>query len=122
MKAVKICSGRRTDRFTFSSGHSIEWADVRRVATQDFEREEVEAEPEAESTSGAWSRVDVDSERPPHVAAGASCALRAPLECADCVPMRRASLFIEQSPVLLSVCPYLCLGRTDRSLVSYNML
>lgn len=75
MKAVKICSGRRTDRFTFSSGHSIEWADVRRVATQDFEREEVEAEPEAESTSGAWSRVDVDSERPPHVAAGASCAL-----------------------------------------------
>ncbi|CAH2107920.1 unnamed protein product [Euphydryas editha] len=39
----------------------------------DFERDEVEAEPEVDSAAGAWSRVDVHSERPPDIAAGA-CA------------------------------------------------
>ncbi|XP_026501341.2 U4/U6.U5 tri-snRNP-associated protein 1 [Vanessa tameamea] len=43
----------------------------------DFERDEVEAEPEVDTNSGAWSRVDVDSEKPADIAAGAAGGLEA---------------------------------------------
>ncbi|XP_034826911.1 U4/U6.U5 tri-snRNP-associated protein 1 [Maniola hyperantus] len=43
----------------------------------DFEREETELEPEADDAAGAWSRVDVDSEQPPDLAAGSSAGLEA---------------------------------------------
>ncbi|KAF9411698.1 hypothetical protein HW555_009564 [Spodoptera exigua] len=43
----------------------------------DFEREDTEAEPEADSNAGAWSRVDVDNEKPADLAAGSCVGLEA---------------------------------------------
>ncbi|XP_041987763.1 U4/U6.U5 tri-snRNP-associated protein 1 isoform X2 [Aricia agestis] len=37
----------------------------------DFEKEEVEAEPDVDMNAGAWSLVDVDNEKPPDLVAGA---------------------------------------------------
>lgn len=37
---------------------------------QDFEREEMETEADAEAAGSAWSRVDVGNEKPPDLAAG----------------------------------------------------
>lgn len=39
------------------------------VCVQDFEREE-ELEPEVEPNAGAWSRVDVNNEKPADLVAG----------------------------------------------------
>ncbi|XP_052739540.1 U4/U6.U5 tri-snRNP-associated protein 1 isoform X2 [Bicyclus anynana] len=41
-----------------------------RAEIMDFDREETDAEPEAEAAAGAWSRVDVHSERPAELGAG----------------------------------------------------
>ncbi|CAH0714097.1 unnamed protein product, partial [Brenthis ino] len=43
----------------------------------DFDREEAEPEPETEPAAGAWSRVDVDSEQPADLGAGATAGLEA---------------------------------------------
>ncbi|CAK1549286.1 unnamed protein product [Leptosia nina] len=43
----------------------------------DFEREEMEAEPETEVGSSAWSRVDIGNEKPPDLVAGSSVGLEA---------------------------------------------
>lgn len=43
----------------------------------DFERDDIEPEPEATSNAGAWSRVDVGSEKPPDLAAGSGVGLEA---------------------------------------------
>ncbi|CAH1646858.1 unnamed protein product [Spodoptera littoralis] len=43
----------------------------------DFEREDMEVEAEADSTAGAWSRVDVDNEKPADLAAGSHVGLEA---------------------------------------------
>ncbi|CAH0581080.1 unnamed protein product [Chrysodeixis includens] len=43
----------------------------------DFEREDMEVEPEGDSNAGAWSRVDVDNEKPADLAAGSCVGLAA---------------------------------------------
>lgn len=83
--------------------------------TQDFEREEAEAEPEAESTSGAWSRVDVDSERPPHVAAGTCSYI-------SCSPLKD---FVLARYVIISAYQHdlmLCCVRWFRNCIHYVLL
>ncbi|XP_026733023.1 U4/U6.U5 tri-snRNP-associated protein 1 [Trichoplusia ni] len=43
----------------------------------DFEREDMEVEPEGDNNAGAWSRVDVDNEKPADLAAGSCVGLAA---------------------------------------------
>ncbi|XP_063893731.1 U4/U6.U5 tri-snRNP-associated protein 1 isoform X1 [Helicoverpa armigera] len=43
----------------------------------DFEREDMEVEPEVDHNAGAWSRVDVDNEKPADLAAGSCVGLEA---------------------------------------------